>query len=168
MCPRSHNESLIVLRLRQRNKSHIRCRSGPRVVPAADVIHGNVLVFRNVIDDAGAEVLPIVVEIAVVHCVDEPRFVIGCELQRCCTGAQRQSPHIFIHVFRSFFQGMFRTRIAERFFAAVACTVGENPVEETQLERAIVAESVVTGIRNGVNGNHRRQKRSARDSRLRR
>ena len=44
--------------------------------------------------------------------------------------------------------------IGERFMAAVACSVREYPIEEPQLERAIVAQAVIASISHSVNRDH--------------
>ena len=133
-------------------------RSAPRIVPAGGVVFGNVLVLGQMIDHAGAVVLPEAVVIAVAHGLDQPGFIVRRELQRSGPGAQRQARYVVADVASQVEQRGCRGGIRRRARRGRGCVRGsgggvahgQHPVEPAQLEGAVVADTVPAEIRHGV------------------
>src|SRR5947209_3637778 len=110
MSPGPDDELLrALLRARKLGEVQISYLRSQRVVPAGDVVHRNVLVLLEVIDDAGTHVFPEVVIVAMAHSLQQPEFVVGSKLQWCRAGPQRQHAYILQNL---------RTEVLERAFCS--------------------------------------------------
>jgi len=134
------------------------------------MVDGDVLVVAQMIDDAGAVVLPEIVVVAVLHRLDEPGFVVGRELERRRARPQRQIPHVLINVAPEIHERGNCSRIRRcarggrrRVPGSRRITQREYPVEESQLEGAVVPDAVPAEVRHRIDRNHRLEVGRVRD-----
>ncbi len=122
------------------------------------------------VDHARARIFPEVIIVAMAHGFDQPGFIIGSELERCGTGAQRQPADVVADVRTHFDQRGGCSRI----FRGAPCrrdlirfcrrhSECQHPVKKTKLEGAIVAHAVAAEVRHGVARDHCLNVRSIRD-----
>src|SRR5215472_12231245 len=148
--PRPNDESLqAFLVLAQLDEIHICHLRGPRVVPTGGVVFRDIFVFREMVHDAGTGIFPEVVVIAVAHGFDQPGLIIGSKLQRRCSGAQRQRANVIAdlvsHVNKGFGSGWIESSAfggRQSIGSSSSIAQGKDPVEETQFEGSVVADTV--------------------------
>src|ERR1022692_154695 len=81
--PGAHNQALqALLVLAESDVVQVCNLRTPGVIPAVEVIDGDVLVLGYVLDHVGPGILPEGVVIAVGHSLDQPLFILGVQVQR--------------------------------------------------------------------------------------
>src|SRR5262249_3538851 len=148
--PRSDDQSLQALFwLSQFHVIEIGNLCAPRVIPASYVVHRNVFVLRQMIDDARAVVFPELIVITVTHGMDQPIFVIRSELEWRGAGTKWQPAHIFLDSVPDINERRDRCGIGS---CPHGCLAGidrpggiphrEYPIEPAQFKRAVVPNAI--------------------------
>src|SRR5271165_214971 len=169
--PWSHDQSLeAFLGPSQLDVIQVGDLSAPGIVPTRGVVLRNVLVLGQMVNYAGARILPESVVIAMAHRFNQPGFVIGSKLERSGARPQGKASHIFAdlrtHVHERFRGGWIGSGAVgrhERVWSSAGVAQSENPIEKAQLEGTVMADTITTEVRHRIAGHHRLHIRSIAD-----